>query len=231
MGILVIEDDEITADICKKALQGFAKVWVAHSLEAAKSVLSREPVELMICDIALPDGNGMEFYNSLSYADGKTPPVIFLTTQSQTHSKVVAFSMGAVDYISKPFDALELQARVRAHWQRLNSTIKVVEWGIYRLDLNAMKAQLQNPDGIVDLDCTIVEFRLLLSLIQTPEKIFTRDELIDRVWGPGHFISERNVDSHVARLRKKLTPHGGNIQAVRGCGYRISSLKSEKKVG
>lgn len=229
MGILIVEDDSVTSIACMHSLSSFAKVWTADSIAAAKKIMSNQKIELIILDISLPDGDGFQFYNELTAKSGKTIPVIFLTSKNEVHSKVVAFSIGATDYISKPFDSIEFQARVKAHWNRLNSKERFVDWSIYRLDQDSL--QLYIFDGIEykSLSCTGVELKILSTLLKTPGKIFSRDELIDRVWGNGHFISERNIDSHIARLRKKIFPLGGNIEAIRGLGYRL--VEKVQKVG
>lgn len=221
MGILLIEDDEVTGTLCKTVISQFAPVWWAKSIADALAIIKAQKVELMIVDILLPDGNGIEFYQKVQSEILSPPPAVFLTQQNEVPTKVVAFSMGAIDYISKPFDAIEFQARIRSHWSRTGYKQRFFEWGRYKLDQESMKVFITADSGEHEIDCTSYEFKILVLLLKSPEKIFSREEIIDRIWGGGHHVTERNIDSHVARLRKKLTQYGGLIESVRGCGYRI----------
>ncbi len=232
MGILIIEDDFGTSEICKAAISQFGTAWVASSLSEAKKILQTQHVELIVLDILLPDGNGVDFYNQISTENPNPPQVVFLTSKDEVYSKVTAFSIGAIDYISKPFNAIEFQARVKSHYNRLKKPTRNFEWNVYRAEPESMRAFVSKDGLVQQIECTSIEFKVLVSFLGAPTKIFSRDELIDRVWGNGTHISERNIDSHIARLRKKLTQFGGGIDSIRGAGYRLSEVsKNEKKTG
>jgi two-component system catabolic regulation response regulator CreB len=179
-------------------------------------------IDLIVLDLILPDGDGMELLREIRAA-GQQSAVIVLSSRDAEADRVTALEIGADDYVTKPFSPREVVARVRAVLRRTSgsaftegtrTTIPL------RVDRDSRRAMVQNHT----LELTRVEFDLLAALADTPGRVFTRAQLIDTVWGDGFALSDRTVDSHVKLLRRKIVEVGGNpdwIETVRGVGYRM----------
>jgi len=222
--ILVVEDEPAIAESIEFALrrEGFS-VTLCHDLASARSKL--DDIDLILLDLMLPDGDGLELLQSLRQS-GQPTAILILSSRDQEPDRVAALEMGADDYVTKPFSPREVVARVRAVLRRLASTArsgleqKLPPLTVDRLSRRALLAT-------TELELTRVEFDLLATLLDSPGRVFTREQLIDRVWGDRFALTDRTVDSHVKALRRKVTEAGGNphwIQTVRGVGYRIGDL-------
>ncbi|HTQ04546.1 MAG TPA: response regulator [Polyangiaceae bacterium] len=219
--ILVVEDEPAIAESVAYALRrdGFA-VTVAQTLAEAEA--RRAEADLVILDLMLPDGSGFEWIGSLR-AERRDKPVIVLSSRDGEADRVAALETGADDYVTKPFSPREIVARVRAVLRR--SVASVAPEGaraehVVELDEKTRRARV----GDTALELTRVEFDLLACLLAGPDRVHTRVELIDRVWGDGFAITDRTIDSHVKALRRKLAEAGadpGTIETVRGVGYRV----------
>jgi DNA-binding response OmpR family regulator len=218
--ILVVEDEPAIAESVAYALRrdGFV-VTVAQTLAEAEA--QRSEVDLVILDLMLPDGSGFEWIGSLR-SEQRDKPIIVLSSRDGEADRVAALETGADDYVTKPFSPREIVARVRAVLRRsvasgapAGAPAHVVE-----LDEKTRRARV----GDTALELTRVEFDLLACLLAGPDRVHTRVELIDRVWGDGFAITDRTIDSHVKALRRKLAEAGadpGTIETVRGVGYRV----------
>jgi two-component system, OmpR family, phosphate regulon response regulator PhoB len=218
--VLIVEDEVDLLPPLMFALkkEGFEVVTATTGTEGLRLARSVRP-DVLLLDWMLPDLSGTEVCRALR-RDPETEglPIIMVTARSEEIDRVVGFEVGVDDYVSKPFSVRELALRIRAVLRR--STANRVEVGPLRLDPQEHAAQL---DG-VELSLTPVEFRLLLQLASHPERVFTRQALIDGVWEEdGTPDSTRAVDSVIKRLRRKLGEHQGCIEAVRGMGYRWST--------
>ncbi|MGE0632551.1 MAG: response regulator transcription factor [Pseudobdellovibrionaceae bacterium] len=218
--ILCVEDAADTIMVLEATLASH-QLAIAQSLSEAQTLLAKENYSLLILDIELPDGNGLEFM--ASYANEvQGLPVIFLTGKNDFTSKASAFSLGAEDFIVKPFDPRELRLRVDAKLKKYesaqdaNSVIKVGP-----LVCNIEEQRVFANRGQKAIDLTSIEFRIFHLLAKAQNKIFTRAEILDKVWGKSISVTDRSVDVHVSNLRRKLTGSGVNIEAVIGTGYRI----------
>ncbi len=178
--------------------------------------------ELVILDIMLPDASGLDVLKKLRTSnDTKDIPVILVTAKTTEADKVKGFDYGADDYISKPFSLIEFLARVRAVLRR-SSTVNVQEQTVSlgNISLNPVNRIVTVDDKPCEL--TFKEFELLHLMIKHPDRVFTRDILMDKVWGLEYFGESRTVDMHIKTLRRKLGSSGKMIHTVRNVGYRIS---------
>lgn len=222
--ILVVEDEpavrEMVADNFRMA--GYP-VEEAGDVATAREVMARHMPGLVLLDWMLPDASGLEFLRSLRKTEGTEDlPIIMLTARGDEPDRVRGLDGGADDYIRKPFSFRELEARVRAVLRRAPGQVDeaVLEAGGLRIDTD--RHQVLAHGATVNLGPT--EFRLLYFLMSHPERVFSRTQLLDQVWGDDAFIEERTVDVHIRRLRKNLEPHdtADHVQTVRGVGYRFA---------
>jgi two-component system phosphate regulon response regulator PhoB len=223
--ILVIEDEpaiqELVAYTC--SAQGY-NVRRADSVRAAREAIDRELPDLVLLDWMLPDKSGIELLRDLrSQERTRVVPVIMLTAKGNEADKVVGLDTGADDYVVKPFSPRELVARIRAVFRRRapEHSGEALNYGPLTLDPERHEIQVDGKPVRIGL----AEFKLLRFLISHPDRVFSRTQLLDSVWGDHVFIEERTIDVHVLRLRKALAPLAAQhlIQTVRGLGYRLST--------
>ncbi len=218
--ILIVEDDQTLAHNIQSYLtrEGFAVACIKGVKEFHREPLAA--VDLFIFDWMLTDGEGLELLRSLRARQVWTP-VILLTAKVDLVDKVVGLESGANDYLTKPFEPRELLARIRAHLrsstERLASSTQsdIHRLGALVMDLSCREVRWRGQP----VETTRKEFDLLVLLASQPRKVFTRDELLNRVWGFESFPTTRTVDTHVLQLRQKLRED--LIQTVRGVGYRL----------
>jgi DNA-binding response OmpR family regulator len=221
--ILVVEDDERIRLSMRLALEdeGYTVDDVASGEEAVAH-FAIEPPELVLIDLMLPGMDGFETCRALRKQS--TVPVIMVTARSDTHDVVAGLEAGADDYVTKPFVAKELAARIRALLRRSRPTetdASVLTFGDVELEPDAGVVRR----GGEEVHCTRTEFRLLCELAFNAGKVLSREQLLERVWGYDYFGDGRLVDVHVRRLRIKVEPDPGNPQfilTVRGMGYKLA---------
>ncbi|TXF13777.1 phosphate regulon transcriptional regulator PhoB [Pelomicrobium methylotrophicum] len=222
--VLVVEDEPGIQELIAYNLKQAGHLPLrARSAEEAMQIVKNALPDLVLLDWMLPGASGIELARRLR-ADERTKaiPIIMLTARTEERDKVSALDTGADDYITKPFSPREMIARIRAVLRRRapQMTDDTVTIGGLTLDPATRRV---SGDGIpINLGPT--EFRLLHYLMTHPERVHSRAQLLDRVWGDHVFVEERTVDVHIRRLRKALEPAGkaGLIQTVRGTGYRLS---------
>jgi two-component system phosphate regulon response regulator PhoB len=222
--ILIVEDEKPIRDMIAFGLKraGF-EVLEAEDCRAARTRIADRLPDLVLVDWMLPDMSGLELTRSLKKDDGtKEVPVIMLTARAEEEDKVRGLEGGADDYITKPFSPRELVARINAVLRRIAGGDEdgVLEASGLRLDVASHRVTA--ADEAVALGPT--EFRLLKFFMSHRERVYSRSQLLDRVWGGNVYVEERTVDVHIRRLRKALEPSGCDalIQTVRGAGYRFS---------
>jgi len=221
--ILVMEDDEgLNRGICFSLEKEGYRVFAADGLLQGKRLLRLHPVDLVLLDIALPDGDGYAFCKELrEYSD---LPIIMLTARDLEADEMLGFEAGADDYITKPFDMRELLARLRSLLRRLQ--VKAGSQVQTEIQLDGLMLNLQQRKAVAGeklLDLTPKEFDLLALLAANPERVYTRDQLLDLIWGMEYMGGTRTVDIHVQRVRKKLGPDYSDIlQTIHGVGYKAS---------
>ena len=224
MKILVIEDEP---DIRKNleynlAREGFDVVGTA-SISEAESNLSIQTFNLILLDLMLPDGSGLDLCKKIK-ADSKTEsiPIIILTAKDDEVDKVVGFEIGADDYVTKPFSVRELILRVKAVLKRGIEKKDILEverkFGDLRIDVDSHEVYVDDSK----INLTALEFKLLRQLVDTRGRVQSRDQLLSEVWGYSSDVTTRTVDTHVKRLREKLGPMGKYVQTIRGVGYKFA---------
>jgi DNA-binding response OmpR family regulator len=225
--ILLVEDSSEIRDAVHAVLSHEHEVIWAASLQDARMVLaSQSDLALVLLDIDLPDGDGTSFLENASRDfESRGIGTIFLTGTNTVMSRVKGFSLGALDFIAKPFDLVEFQVRVNAKIKNLSSertAIQNVRGGKLEIDLSTQLAYEHEGTAKKQLDLTPVEFRLLLLFLQHAGEVVPRDQILETVWGQTA-VSARSVDHHVCGLRKKIQNSGGKIESVYGVGYRIET--------
>ena len=220
--ILVVEDEPAIAEVVAYALRrdGFTVVTAGTCEEADRGAPGSD---LIILDLMLPDGSGFDLIGKLRRL-GQLTPIIVLSSRDGEADRVAALETGADDYVMKPFSPREVVARVRAVLRRAGA-LPAVEPRAADVALSLDEATRRAQVDGKQLDLTRVEFDLLASLLESPGRVYTRAQLIDKVWGDGFAITDRTIDSHVKSLRRKVGEAGGDpglIETVRGVGYRIT---------
>jgi len=225
MKILVVEDDrDIREMVCKSLAQNDFETTGCRDVQEAKQSLSRLNPDCLVVDWMLPDGSGVELIRWLRRQDQyQKIPVLMLTARAQESDMITGLDSGADDYLTKPMSLRELNARVRALLRRpagYEERQDLLKAGPFTL--NTRTHEVFVADASVDL--TKTEFKLLKLLIENPRKVFSREQILDSVWGMNAFLGDRTVDVHILRLRKILKPHGVDrmIATVRGSGYRLA---------
>jgi two-component system, OmpR family, phosphate regulon response regulator PhoB len=224
--ILVIDGDLDVRPVVDRMLaqEGHERVWSstgAAGVEAAR----RERPDLILLEHDLPDRTGAEVCRTLLRSgDTRDIPFVFVTQRSAEADRIRGFELGAADYVTKPFSVRELSLRVRAVLRRSEAQTRgtCLEFGNLRIDPAAFRAWV---DG-AEIDLTLLEFKLLMALYESRDRVQSRAELLERAWGGGVSITTRTVDTHVKRLRDKLGTAGEYVQTVRGIGYRFAGVPS-----
>jgi two-component system, OmpR family, alkaline phosphatase synthesis response regulator PhoP len=231
MKILIVEDEPEIARIVGRALEaeGFHCINSRDGLTAL-SIFEAEQPDLIVLDLMLPGLDGLEVCARIRQQPGpKDPYILVLTARGEEIDRVIGLSTGADDYMVKPFSPRELVARVRALLRRSlrqgNQSSQVYQTEHFMVDVDRRIAtrQLKNQ-GLETLDLTTLEFNLLATFLSYPGRVWQRSQLIEKLWGDDFFGDERVVDTHVARLRKKIEPDPANpffIKTVIGVGYKF----------
>jgi two-component system phosphate regulon response regulator PhoB len=223
--ILVVEDEPAIQELIAYNLrQAGHEPLRADSAEQALDLVRNALPDLVLLDWMLPGQSGIDFAKRMK-ADKRTRevPIIMLTARAEEHDKLLGLETGADDYITKPFSPRELNARIKAVLRRRapEATDDRVEVGGLQID----PASHRVTAGDVPVVLGPTEFRLLHYLMTHAERVHSRVQLLDQVWGDHVFVEERTVDVHIRRLRKALEPtgHDALVQTVRGSGYRLSA--------
>ena len=222
--ILVVEDEAAIRDMLRFALERaeFRLILAANAQEARLRIAQTRP-DLILLDWMMPGLSGVEYAKELKAgATTKDIPIIMVTARAEEEDKVRALNIGADDYISKPFSLPELIARIQAVLRRAIPGGVEERLAVAGLEVDAASQRVSAKGEPVKLGPT--EYRLLHFFISHPERVYTREQVLDRVWGQNVYVEERTVDVHIRRLRKALEPFGYDnmIQTVRGTGYRFS---------
>jgi two-component system phosphate regulon response regulator PhoB len=222
--ILIVEDEKPIRDMIAFGLKraGY-EVREAEDCKMARIQVADQAPDLVLADWMLPDMSGLELTRLLKKDPAtKDVPVIMLTARAEEEDKIRGLEGGADDYITKPFSPRELLARIKAVMRRHGADDEDEVYTLGGLTLNAASHRVMAGEEVVSLGPT--EFRLLKFFITHPERVYSRAQLLDRVWGGNVYVEERTVDVHIRRLRKALEPSGCDrlVQTVRGAGYRFS---------
>lgn len=226
--ILVVEDEAAIREMVAFSLrrEGFETREAVDCAGARVAIADHLP-DLILLDWMLPDLSGIEFARALKRDENtRGIPIIMLTARADEDDKVRGLESGVDDYITKPFSSREMLARIKAVLRRVHPGGEDDVLEIDGLVLNAGSHRVHADGQSVELGPT--EFRLLRFFMGHPERVFSRGQLLDRVWGGNVYVEERTVDVHIRRLRKALeaTGHDRCVQTVRGAGYRFSATRS-----
>tara|TARA_B100002051_G_scaffold13597_1_gene11263 strand:+ start:910 stop:1590 length:681 start_codon:yes stop_codon:yes gene_type:complete len=220
--VLVVEDDERIRTAVRLALENEGwEVIEARSGEEALQVFPEADADIVLIDIMLPGIDGFEVCRTVRRQSDI--PVVMVTARDDTHDVVAGLEAGADDYLTKPFAPKELSARIRALLRR----VRIPTTELSNLEFGDLKILPDQGQVIVDkkaIHLTRTEFQLLIELASAPGRVFSRDELLERVWGRGYFGDGRLVDVHIRRLRKKIEPEDAKpryVITVRGFGYKL----------
>ena len=223
--ILIVEDEQPIREMIAFSLRraGFDITEAGDSRSARAQVADRRP-DLLLVDWMLPDTSGLELTRALKRErETRDLPIILLTARSDESDKVAGLEGGADDYVTKPFSPRELVARVNAVLRRASGTEagETLRFGDLLLD----RAGHRVIAGETHVTLGPTEYRLLEFFMTHPERVYSREQLLDRVWGGNVYVEERTIDVHIRRLRKALEGHrcDGLVQTVRGAGYRFSA--------
>lgn len=223
--ILVVEDEPDIRDmICFNLNQaGFSVSEAATATEAAQAMADQRP-DMIILDWMIPGISGVEFAHRLQRDETSSDiPIIMLTARGEEEEKIRGLEAGVDDYMTKPFSPRELIARIKAVLRRSQSHAGQETIEIKGLVVDTGAQRVSCDTDSIELGPT--EYRLLHFFVTHPERVYSRSQLLDRVWGNNVYVEERTVDVHIRRLRKALEPGGFDrmIQTVRGSGYRFSA--------
>jgi two-component system alkaline phosphatase synthesis response regulator PhoP len=219
--ILIVEDEPSIAMVLEDDLrrEGYHTETAADGNTAARRAIS-ERFDLILLDVMLPGKDGFEVCREVRRA-GVDTPIILLTARTQEAEKVLGLELGADDYVTKPYGARELRARVKAHLRRAGAApADIYRFGDAELDFK--RAELRRAGRPVELSA--LEYKLLSAFVRNSGRVLTRAQLLDQVWGPGMHITDRVVDNQVTNLRKKIEPEPERpryLIALRGIGYRF----------
>ena len=227
--VLVVDDEPAVVDVVEFALHraGFA-VERARNLDGARRWLVAGAVDLVVLDVGLPDGDGIDFCRELR-ARGSKMPVLILTCREDEVDRVLGLESGADDYVTKPFSPRELVARVKTILRRARGPAGGPA-GPLRVELGRMvvdREQHRALLGPTQVTLTPKEFELLAALCDSPDRVWSRGDLLARLYGDGAFVGDRTVDSFVKGIRRKfgaVEPGADPIETVYGVGYRIRPL-------
>ncbi len=233
MEILIVEDEQEIAQLIKQTLvtEGFS-CRIANNGLTALDIFKQQQPDVVILDLMLPGLDGLEVCTRIRQQPyEKDPYILMLTARGEEIDRVIGLSTGADDYLVKPFSPRELVARVRALLRRsLRHGVQEDNSQTYRtkhftvdLDQHVATRQLESQTA-EELDLTTLEFNLLSTFLSYPGRVWSRTQLIDKLWGNDFFGDERVVDTHIRRLRKKIEPDAANptfIKTVVGVGYKF----------
>jgi two-component system alkaline phosphatase synthesis response regulator PhoP len=221
--VLIIEDDRDIVELVRYNLanEGF-QVSSANDGSTGLSTLKKSPPDLLLLDLMLPKLSGLEICREVRRDDSLNRlPILMLTARGEEADRVVGLEMGADDYVTKPFSPRELLARVKALLRRAEPPAdapRTIEVGKLAIDPAAYRVSHSGKP----VPLSTLEFRLLYYLASRPNRVFTRDQLLDAVWGTDRFVTPRSVDVYVRRLREKIETDPENplhLKTVRGAGY------------
>lgn len=231
--ILVIEDNKDYQFLIQSSLGTEFKVICADTGKQGIDFAREHKPDLILLDISLGEVDGFEVCHLLrGQKETANTPIIFLSSRNDAHSKVMGFDLGADDYIEKPFEAEELKARIkvriRQHVSR-RENIPVYELQGLRIDFLGHRVFISDKE----IPFSALEFKLLSYFVRNPDRVLSRERILNNVWGVDTFVTDRVVDSHIRSIRKKLGTYKDHIESIYGEGYRfnpvpVSSMDADK---
>lgn len=223
--ILIIDDEKDLIDLLSYNLEkeGYSVLVALDGLQGKDLAASSSP-DLILLDLMLPGIDGLELCRILrKKKETASIPIIMLTAKGEEIDKVLGLEMGADDYVTKPFSMREIVARVKAHLRRKvkdDNPAETYQFGALKIDVSTHEVSVQDRH----IRLSPLEFKLLRFFITHQERVYSRDQLLDYVWGDEAYVEPRTVDVHIRRLREKIEPEGTKlVKTIRGAGYRFSA--------
>ncbi len=214
--VLVVDDDKNICEILKIFLEKDGlKVYTANDGETALKMFNEVKPTIALLDIMMPGMDGIELCKEIRKIDNT--PIMFISAKDQTMDKILGLELGADDYIVKPFDASEVVARVKAILRRIVTKDKAVEYEDLSIDINSFTVVYKGEK----YELPPKELELFYFLAKNPNRVYTREQLLDNVWGIDFFGDSRTVDVHIKRLREKFVHDKWGIKTVWGVGYKF----------
>lgn len=231
--VLIVEDTLEYQTILKRTMSDF-ETTVVTTVDEAWSALRNKGFDLVLLDIELGhEKNGFHLLADVqASAEFRDIPVMCISSRHNLTDRVTAFSLGADDYILKPFDPIELRARAGSkihRYLRRQTTAPELRAGQIEVDLVSHRVRLTDKGGTRDVEVTQTEFKLLSCLIKRPDQVFSRDQLLVAAWGENANVLERVVDVHLCSLRRKIAPYSHYVKAIPGVGYKFTLQEAARK--
>lgn len=224
--ILLVEDSLSMQLLVRSVLENFCALTCVTSIGDAERALKSESFSLILLDVGLPDGDGLLFCKALRDREQmRDVPIVFLTNESRLERKVMGFTVGADDYITKPFEPEEFLARIEAKLKRkpVGKPVTTVVKHDFRFDLTSQRAFQTDGAGVeTELELTPNEFKIFFHLLNHEGVTFSREELLETLWGPSVHVTTHTIATHVSTLRKKIGAYGPMIRGVPKKGYCFS---------
>lgn len=221
--LLIVEDDPGIQDMLKYsfAAEGYT-LHHAYTVKEGWEIIQEKAIDLVLLDWMLPDNSGIDLLHRIRKYHSMLP-VIMVTAKTEEEDKILGLDVGADDYVTKPFSVRELKSRIQALLRRSMPDEQPLHIGDLFLDPVSHRVKVNETP----LELSPTEFRLLHYFMSHTDRVFTRTQLLDQVWGSQVYVEERTVDVHIRRLRKQLQPFGLDslLQTVHGSGYRFSKQK------
>ena len=222
--VLIVEDElSIRKFLSINLIRNSFEVFEAESGEEGLEMFSKKQPEVVILDVMLPGIDGYEVCHKIR-ANKPSTVIIMLTAKGQDLDKIMGLDLGADDYMVKPFNPLELIARIRANLRKLDSKVAVMTNKISILDLKLDIDQQRFYKDNLEIELTPTEFSIMKVLMQAPGKAFSRDEILNEIWGKNYFGDMKTVDVHIRRIREKVEENPSipqRVETVWGYGYRL----------
>ena len=220
--ILVIEDNKDYQFLVQAALGAEFKVVCADNGKQGVELAREHKPDLILLDISLGEVDGFEVCHLMrSQKETAQTPIIFLSSRNDSHSKVMGFDLGADDYIEKPFEAEELKARIKVRILQNASrreNMSTFEIQGLRIDFLGHRVFIEDKE----IPFSALEFKLLSFFVRNPDRVLSRERILNNVWGVDTFVTDRVVDSHIRSIRKKMGPYKDHIESIYGEGYRFN---------
>jgi DNA-binding response OmpR family regulator len=226
MRFLLVEDDDVLRDVMQRSLsEAGHRIDLATTAAQARHLWQVQPVDAVLLDLNLPDGSGLPVLRE-ARARGDRTPVLVLTARNRTEERIAGLDAGADDYLGKPFDLAEVEARLRALVRRAQGADDVVEVGGLHLDRRARRLQVRVAGGdgsLQPLDLPAREFEVLLELMSPPGRVVSKRNLSDKLSGFDDALAANALEAFISRLRRKLQGSGATIRTLRGLGYVVEA--------
>ncbi len=222
--ILLVEDSKEIYQMVSQSASQLAELTWAKSVKEAKEEIAKTNFDLLILDVDLPDGNGIEFCSSLQGSHSHIA-IFFLTGHITLSEKVMGFSAGADDYITKPFFPLELRARLESRLRKKKQQEVQADnfkWKELQINKSRQEVMILENNNYQKIDLTSLEFKILMYFAARIGEVIIRDQILNDIWGQDIHVYHRSVDTHVSKLRKKLGPVAHILESIHGAGYKFT---------